>query len=134
MEVFYEIVDFFVLDLCSKPIFCSKLLRKAKLARGQARTAKSLFTRQKLLKSCRAQSGKSLLHFKSMESFNYQFPDESSTFPGYFRKWHVQLIPLNSPVNKLSCSNSIILFRLTTLRFKIQARFIKNNVEGWKTQ
>ena len=25
LEVFYEIVDFFVLDMCSKPILCSKI-------------------------------------------------------------------------------------------------------------
>ena len=29
-EVFHEIVDFFVLDMCSKPIFCSKIALKGK--------------------------------------------------------------------------------------------------------
>ena len=31
LEVFYEIVDFFVLDMCSKPIFCSKVAQKGKI-------------------------------------------------------------------------------------------------------
>ena len=31
MEVFYEIVDLFVLDMCSKPIFCSKVAQKGKI-------------------------------------------------------------------------------------------------------
>ena len=31
MEVFYEIVDLFVLDMCSKPIFCSKVTQKGKI-------------------------------------------------------------------------------------------------------
>ena len=31
MEVFYEIVDLFVLDMCSKPIFCSKVAQKDKI-------------------------------------------------------------------------------------------------------
>ena len=31
IEVFYEIVDFLVLDLCSKPKFCSRLLEPQKL-------------------------------------------------------------------------------------------------------
>ena len=30
LEVFYEIVDFFVFDMCSKPIFCSKIAEKGK--------------------------------------------------------------------------------------------------------
>ena len=69
-------LTFFVLDMCSKPIFCSKLLRKATFANlvprvlfyhlgnevenllEVARTAKSCANRQKILKSCRAQSGK----------------------------------------------------------------------------
>ena len=31
IEVFYEIVDLFVLDMCSKPIFCSKGAQKGKI-------------------------------------------------------------------------------------------------------
>ena len=31
IEVFYEIVDFFVLDMCSKPIFCSNVAQKGKI-------------------------------------------------------------------------------------------------------
>ena len=34
MEVFYEIVDFFLLDMCSKPIFCSKIAQKGKICSG----------------------------------------------------------------------------------------------------
>ena len=34
MEVFYEIVEFFVLDMCSKPIFCSKVAQKGKFPRS----------------------------------------------------------------------------------------------------
>ena len=30
IEVFHEIVDFFALDMCSKPIFCSKIALKGK--------------------------------------------------------------------------------------------------------
>ena len=30
MEVFYEIVDFFVLDMCSKPTFYSNVTQKGK--------------------------------------------------------------------------------------------------------
>ena len=30
IEVFYEIVDFFMLDVCSKPIFCSNIAQKGK--------------------------------------------------------------------------------------------------------
>ena len=31
IEVLYEIVDFFVLDMCSKPIFCSKVAQNGKI-------------------------------------------------------------------------------------------------------
>ena len=31
MEVFYKIVEFFVLDIWSKPIFCSKVAQKGKI-------------------------------------------------------------------------------------------------------
>ena len=31
IEVFYEIVDLFVLNMCSKPIFCSKGAQKGKI-------------------------------------------------------------------------------------------------------
>ena len=34
IEVFYEIVDFFLLDMCSKPIFCSKVAQKGKICSG----------------------------------------------------------------------------------------------------
>ena len=34
IEVFYEIVDFFWLDMCSKPIFCSKVAQKGKICSG----------------------------------------------------------------------------------------------------
>ena len=67
VEVLYEIVDFFVLDMCFKPwglYFAQKLLRKAKPQ--VARTAKICSKRQKLLKSCQAQSGKAypgLIHY-----------------------------------------------------------------------
>ena len=67
VEVLYEIVDFFVLDMCFKPwglYFAQKLLRKAKPQ--VARTAKICSKRQKLLKSCQAQSGKAypgLVHY-----------------------------------------------------------------------
>ena len=54
IEVFYVIVDFFVLDVCSKPIFCSKIAQKDKQLFEVSRTAKSYSKRQKLLKSCRA--------------------------------------------------------------------------------
>ena len=37
MELFYEIVDSFVLDMCSKLIFCSKIA----LLNGVTRTSKS---------------------------------------------------------------------------------------------
>ena len=63
----YEIVDFFVLDMCFKPwglYFAQKLLRKAKPQ--VAITAKICSKRQKLLKSCQAQSGKAypgLVHY-----------------------------------------------------------------------
>ena len=43
---FNESVDFFALDVCTKPIFCSKLLREAKIAK----TTKSYSKRQKLPK------------------------------------------------------------------------------------
>lgn len=33
-KVFHDIIDFFVPDVCSKHIFCSKLLRKAKIPPG----------------------------------------------------------------------------------------------------
>lgn len=33
VSFFNESVDFFALDVCTKPIFCSKLLRKAKIAK-----------------------------------------------------------------------------------------------------
>ena len=29
-EVFYEIVEFFMLDMCYKPIFCSNIAQKGK--------------------------------------------------------------------------------------------------------
>lgn len=32
LSVVHEIVDFFTLDVCSKPIFCSKLFRKTEIA------------------------------------------------------------------------------------------------------
>ena len=54
MEVFYEIVDLFVLDMCSKPIFCSKVAQKGKIC-------SRLLEPQKFVpsaKSCRAQPGK----------------------------------------------------------------------------
>ena len=57
MEVFYEIVDLFVLDMCSKPIFCSKVAQKGKIC-------SRLLELQKIVpnaKSCRAQSGKAYL-------------------------------------------------------------------------
>lgn len=44
---FTESVDFFALDVCTKPIFCSKLLREAKIAK----TTKSYSKRQKLPKT-----------------------------------------------------------------------------------
>lgn len=47
---FNESVDFFALDVCTKPIFCSKLLRKAKIAK----TTKSYSKRQKLPKTLSA--------------------------------------------------------------------------------
>ena len=50
MKVFYEIVDFFVLDMCSKPIALLEV----------AGNSKSRFKRQKLLKSCRGH-GKGLI-------------------------------------------------------------------------
>ena len=34
IEVFYEIVDFFLLYMCSKPIFCSKVAQKDKICSG----------------------------------------------------------------------------------------------------
>ena len=40
--VFHEIVDFFTLNMCSKPIFCSKTAQKGKIAR-------SCWNRKKLL-------------------------------------------------------------------------------------
>ena len=44
-EVFFEIADFFVLDMCSNPIFCSKIAHKdKKIARG-------CYNLKKLLKS-----------------------------------------------------------------------------------
>ena len=58
IEVFYEIVDFCVLDICSKPI--SVLLKNCPERQNLlevARTAKSCSKRQKLLNSSRAQSG-----------------------------------------------------------------------------
>ena len=70
VEVLYEIVDFFVLDMCFKPwglYFAQKLLRKAKPQ--VARTAKICSKRQKLLKSCQAQSGKAypgLIHYVAL--------------------------------------------------------------------
>ena len=41
---FNESVDFFALDVCTKPIFCSKLLRKAKIAK----TTKKLLQKPKV--------------------------------------------------------------------------------------
>ena len=32
--VFYEMAVFFMLNMCSKPTFCSKVAQKRKLARG----------------------------------------------------------------------------------------------------
>lgn len=46
---FNESVDFFALDVCTKPIFCSKLFRKAKIAKKK--TTKSYSKRQKLPKT-----------------------------------------------------------------------------------
>ena len=72
-------LSFFVLDMCSKTIFCLKVAQKGKICQPRfqgsllppttlvtrfynllevARTAKSCSKRQKMLKSCRAQSGK----------------------------------------------------------------------------
>ena len=52
-----------MLDMDSKPIFYSKIIRKTKLKFLEvARTAKSCFKRQKLLKSCRIQSGQAHIH------------------------------------------------------------------------
>ena len=54
MEVFYKIVEFFVLDICSKPIFCSKVAQKGKIC-SRLLEPQSCSKRQQL-KSCRAQS------------------------------------------------------------------------------
>ena len=63
IEVFYKIVNFFMLGMDSKPIFYSKIIRKTKLKFLEvARTAKSCSKRQKLLKSCRVQSGQAHIH------------------------------------------------------------------------
>ena len=43
-------VDFFVLEMCLKPYFAQKLRNKAKIVRG-------CLDHEKLLRSCRAQSG-----------------------------------------------------------------------------
>ena len=59
-KVFYEIVDFFVLDMYSKPIFCSKVAQKGKLF-SRLLEHKKLLQHQKLLKSCRAQLGQALM-------------------------------------------------------------------------
>ena len=55
-EVFYEIVDFFVLDVGSKTYILLKNYSKTQNLFLAARTAKSCSKRQMLLKSCRAQS------------------------------------------------------------------------------
>ena len=52
IDVFYVIVDFFVIDVCSTPIFCSKIAQKDKQLLEVSRTAKSCSKRQKLLKRC----------------------------------------------------------------------------------
>ena len=57
-EVFYEIVDFFVFDMCSKPIFCSKVAQKGKICSWLLEPQKGCSKRLKLLKRCRAESGK----------------------------------------------------------------------------
>lgn len=51
---FNESVDFFALDVCTKPIFCSKLLRKAKIAKKPQKVTPNA---KSCPKSCQAQSG-----------------------------------------------------------------------------
>ena len=46
-----------MLDMSSTPIFCSKIAQTGKKLLEVARTIKSCSKRQKLLKSCRVQSG-----------------------------------------------------------------------------
>ena len=57
LHFFYDIVDSFVIDMCSKLIFCSKIAQKGKILPEVARSSKSCSKSQKLPKSCRAQSG-----------------------------------------------------------------------------
>ena len=50
-------LTFFVLDMCSKPIYCAlKIAEKEKKLLEVGNTEKSCSKRQKLLKRCRAQS------------------------------------------------------------------------------
>ena len=56
IEVFYEIVDFFWLDMCSKPIFCSKVAQKGKICSG-------LLEPQKVAQKLPRTIGKGLVSF-----------------------------------------------------------------------
>ena len=64
IEVFYEIVDFFVLDMCSKPIFCSKIALKGKTCLRFLKPQKVAPNAKKLLKSCWAQSGQAYIFLR----------------------------------------------------------------------
>ena len=55
IKVFYQIVDYFVLEMCLKPILRNHAIRQYLLE--VVRTTKSCPKHKKLLISCRAQSG-----------------------------------------------------------------------------
>ena len=54
IEVFYQIVHFFLFDTYCTPIICSKVAQEGKIC--SRLTAESCYKRQMSLKSCRAQS------------------------------------------------------------------------------
>jgi len=57
MEVFYEIFDFFLFDMCSKPVFYSNVAQKGTAYSRLLEPQKIAPNAKKLLKSWGGQSG-----------------------------------------------------------------------------